>query len=481
MGGAAELSSSVTAPRWRLRSPRPISPGMAADDNTLSGRIARYAKVGSTGIGLAAQLGAARVFGGGINSQTAAVQMRQALGGLKGPVMKLAQIISTIPDAVPKEFAAELAQLQSNAPSMGWPFVRRRMKSELGPDWETKYAQFEHEAVAAASLGQVHRAMSLDGRRLAAKLQYPDMASAVEADLGQLDLMFRIYRSFDKSIDPGEIRDELADRLREELDYEREAKHVALYRILLDGVTNVHLPEVLPELSTGRLLTMTWLDGQPLLNYKTASLETRNRIAENLFRAWYIPLHKWGVIHGDPHLGNYTVRDGAVEAERFSINLLDFGCVRIFPPRFIGGVVDLYRAIESGDQALAVDAFERWGFKNLSKEIIQTLLIWATFLYGPLLDDRVRLIDATGKPGEYGRDTAAKVHAKLKELGTVTVPKEFVFMDRAAIGLGGVFIHLQAELNWSRMFHELIEGFNEQEMAVRQAAALAQVGLSPTT
>ena len=444
---------------------------MAADDNTLGGRIARYAKVGGTGIGLAAQLGAARVFGGGIDSQTAAMQMRQALGGLKGPVMKLAQIISTIPDAVPKEFAAELAQLQSNAPSMGWPFVRRRMKAELGPDWEAKYASFEHEAVAAASLGQVHRATALDGRALAAKLQYPDMASAVEADLGQLDLLFRLYRSFDRSIDPGEIRDELADRLREELDYAREAKHIALYHILLDGVANVHLPDVLPELSTGRLLTMTWLDGQPLLTYKTAPLGTRNQIAANLFRAWYIPLHKWGVIHGDPHLGNYTVRDD------LGVNLLDFGCVRVFPPRFIGGVVDLYRAIERGDEALAVDAFERWGFKNLSKEIIQTLLIWATFLYGPLLDDRIRLIDATGKPGEYGRDTAVKVHARLKELGTVTVPKEFVFMDRAAIGLGGVFIHLLAELNWSRMFHELIDGFDEHEMAVRQAAALAQVGL----
>ena len=444
---------------------------MADDDNNLGGRLARYAKVGGTGIGLAAQLGAARVFGGGIDSATAATQMRQALGGLKGPVMKLAQIISTIPDAVPKEFAAELSQLQANAPAMGWPFVKRRMKAELGPDWETRYRSFEHEAVAAASLGQVHRAVAPDGRQLAAKLQYPDMSSAVEADLAQLDLMFRIYRSFDKSIDPGEIRGELADRLREELDYRREAKHLALYRIMLAGQPGVALPEVLPELSTGRLLTMTWLNGRPLLDHKDASLDVRNRIAENLFRAWYVPLHRWGVIHGDPHLGNYTVRDD------LGINLLDFGCVRIFPPRFIGGVVDLYRAIERGDEALAVDAFERWGFKNLTRDMIETLLIWATFLYGPLLDDRVRLIDATGKPADYGRETAQKVHARLKELGTVTVPKEFVFMDRAAIGLGGVFIHLKAELNWSRLFHEMIDGFDETAMAERQAAALSEAGL----
>ena len=442
-----------------------------ADTNSLTGRIARYARVGSTGIGLAAQMGAARIFGGEVDKAAGAAQLRAALGGLKGPVMKIAQIISTIPDAVPPEYAAELAQLQSNAPAMGWPFVRRRMKSELGADWEARYASFEHEAAAAASLGQVHRATGLDGRRLAAKLQYPDMASAVEADLGQLDLLFGLYKRFDKSIDTAEIHTELADRLREELDYEREAKHLNLYRDMLGNERGVHLPEVVPDLSTRRLLTMTWLDGRPLLDYKTGSLEVRNRIAENLFRAWYIPLHHFGVIHGDPHLGNYTVRDD------LAINLLDFGCIRVFPPRFIGGVVDLYRAIETGNEALAIDAFERWGFTGLSREIIDTLLIWAKFLYGPLLDDRKRVIDASGNPATYGRETAQKVHARLRELGTVTVPREFVFMDRAAIGLGGVFMHLQAELNWYEMFNAMIEGFDEGALAAKQAAALTRAGL----
>ena len=443
-----------------------------ADTNTLGGRLARYARVGGTGLGLAAQMGAARLFGGEHDKATGAAQLRAALGGLKGPVMKIAQIISTIPDAVPPEYAAELSQLQANAPAMGWPFVKRRMKAELGADWEAKYASFEHEAAAAASLGQVHRAQTHDGRKVAAKLQYPDMASAVEADLGQLDLMFGLYARFDKSIDTGQIHQELADRLREELDYAREAKHLALYRDMLAGEASVHLPEVLPELSTQRLLTMTWLDGRPLLDYKTADLATRNRIAENLFRAWYLPLHHFGIIHGDPHLGNYTVRDD------LSINLLDFGCVRVFPPRFIGGVVDLYRAIGSGDEALAVHAFERWGFTGLSREIIDTLLIWAKFLYGPLLDDRVRVIDASGNPATYGRETAQKVHSRLRELGTVTVPREFVFMDRAAIGLGGVFMHLKAELNWYAMFNEMIAGFDENVLAEKQAAVLQRAGLA---
>ncbi len=439
--------------------------------NTFGGRLARYARVGSTGVGLAARFAGARLTGGG-DAATAAAQLRVALGGLKGPVMKIAQILSTVPGAVPEEFATELSQLQSDAPAMGWPFVRRRMKAELGPEWEAKYATFEHTAAAAASLGQVHRATAHDGRALAAKLQYPDMASAVEADLGQLDVLFGVYRQFDKSIDTALIRGEVADRLREELDYTREAKHLTLYRAMLAGTANVHLPEVLPELSTTRLLTMTWLNGKPLLSFKEASQDDRNRIAETLFRAWYWPLHHYGVIHGDPHLGNYAVRDD------LGINLLDFGCVRVFPPRFIGGVVDLFRAIQTKDDALAVDAFERWGFTGLSREIIDTLMIWATFLYGPLLDDRVRRIDDGGSPVDYGRQTAQKVHRRLKELGTVTIPSEFVFMDRAAIGLGGVFMHLRAELNWHRLFGEMIAGFTEDGLAARQGAALAQAGLA---
>src|SRR3546814_20849845 len=107
---------------------------------------------------------------------------------------------------------------------MGWPFVKRRMTTELGPGWQAKFASFEHEAASAASLGQVHRATLHDGRLAAAKLQYPDMSSAVEADLRQLDWIFSIYRRYDKAIDTSQIHTELSSRLREELDYSREAR-----------------------------------------------------------------------------------------------------------------------------------------------------------------------------------------------------------------------------------------------------------------
>ncbi len=202
-------------------------------ENTLSGRVRRYAQVSGAMGGLAARIAGARYLGIKIDRASHAEELKAALGGLKGPLMKVAQLLATIPEALPKEYAAELGQLQSQAPPMGRPFVRRRMVAELGPGWQDRFAEFELDAAAAASLGQVHRALAKDGRRLACKLQYPSIASAVEADLAQLRVLFGIYRRYDGSINPERIYDELAERLREELDYRREAKQMALYRHML--------------------------------------------------------------------------------------------------------------------------------------------------------------------------------------------------------------------------------------------------------
>jgi predicted unusual protein kinase regulating ubiquinone biosynthesis (AarF/ABC1/UbiB family) len=447
---------------------------MAERDSPL-GRVRRYAKVGVSVGGLAARLGAERMLGVKMDRAQHAADLRAALGGLKGPLMKVAQIMSTIPDALPKEYVQELTQLQANAPAMGQAFVKRRLAAELGPDWKTKFASFDlTAAAAAASLGQVHRATARDGRALAVKLQYPDMASAVEADLRQLRLIFGIYRRYDAAIDTRHIHDEIAARLREELDYELESRHMRLYREMLRDEAGVHVPEVVPELTTRRLLSMTWLDGRRLLDFKDTPVETRNAIALNLFRAWYVPFYRCGVIHGDPHLGNYTVRDD------LGINLLDFGCVRVFPAKFVGGVIDLYRAISTQDRALAVHAYETWGFAGLSNEVIDTLNLWAEFVYAPLLEDRPRRIQEMESSGVYGREVAEKVHHRLRDLGGVTPPREFVFMDRAAIGLGGVFLHLNAEINWHRLFHDLIAGFDVGALEQRQAAALKAAGLAAT-
>ena len=439
---------------------------MVTDDNSFSGRVRRYAQVSTAMGGLAARLAGERYLGLNLDRGRHAAELKAALGGIKGPLMKVAQLLATIPDGLPKEYVQELAQLQANAPAMGWPFVRRRMAGELGTEWETRFRDFERTAARAASLGQVHRATALDGRPLACKLQYPDMASAVEADLRQLKLAMGLYERYDRAVTTGEIHAEIADRLREELDYEREAAHMRLYGAILHGEPGVAVPAPVPDLSTRRLLTMTWLDGSPILDVAQAPLAQRNEIALRMFRIWYVPFYRYGVIHGDPHLGNYTV------APQRTVNLLDFGCIRVFRASFVSGVIDLYHALQRDDRELAVHAYESWGFGNLSREMIEVLNRWALFVYGPLLDNRARLIQEK-RSGAYGASVAESVHRDIRRLGGVRPPREFVFMDRAAIGLGSVFMHLKAEINWYQLFHELIDDFDEAALAVRQRSALA--------
>jgi len=447
------------------------------EQNRFSARASRYARVGANVGGVAARIAGGFLVGRSSDGDRRnAAALTAALGGLKGPLMKVAQLIATIPEAVPAEYAEELRKLQSEAPPMGWAFVKRRMTAELGADWVNRFGSFEKEPAAAASLGQVHRATTLDGRRLACKLQYPDMESAVEADLRQLDLLFSIHRRMSNVIDTREIKQEIAARIREELDYTREAKHARLYRSIFPSDDLVRVPKVEDSLSTRRLLSLEWLDGEKMLAFKGESEEVRNRLATAMFRAWWHPFAQVGIIHGDPHLGNYTVFRNA-GGEPSGINLLDYGCIRIFPPSFVEGVIDLYHGLLAENRAQIVSAYETWGFKNLKNDQIDVLSLWARFIFGPLLDDRVRTIADGVSPGEYGRKEAFQVHQALKEKGPVTIPREFVFMDRAAIGLGGVFLHLDARLNFHQLFNAEIEAFSVEQVAARQAAKLAQSGL----
>jgi predicted unusual protein kinase regulating ubiquinone biosynthesis (AarF/ABC1/UbiB family) len=447
-----------------------------SEANRFSARAARYARVGANMGGVAARMAASRLLRLDPDRARGAAELAAALGGLKGPIMKVAQLLATIPDVLPPEYVTELTKLQSDAPPMGWAFVKRRMTAELGADWQSKFLKFEHHPAAAASLGQVHRAHAHDGTELACKLQYPDMQSAVEADLKQLEWLFAIHRRLDPAVDTSEVADEIGARIREELDYQREAKHVALYRTMLETTPEVRVPRAWPSLSTRRLLILDWLEGDRLLLHKGDDLAARNRLAIALFKAWWLPFSRFGVIHGDPHLGNYTafIADGAPQG----INLLDYGCIRIFASKFVGGVVDLYHGLLRGDRELVVHAYETWGFRGLSRELVDTLNIWARFIYGPLLDDRERTIADGVKPSEYGRREAFQVHTALRKKGPVKVPREFVFMDRAAIGLGGVFLHLAAKLNYYRLFNEAIEQFSLERVAARQHAAMAAAGLA---
>jgi predicted unusual protein kinase regulating ubiquinone biosynthesis (AarF/ABC1/UbiB family) len=296
----------------------------------------------------------------------------------------------------------------------------------------------------------------------------------VDADLRQLRVAMALYHRIDNAIQHDEVYKELAERLREELDYTREAAHLRLYRLMLAGRADIDIPDPIAELSSARLLTMSWLNGVSLQSYldTNPSLESRNETARALFTAWYLPFYRYGVIHGDPHLGNFQVRGDN------GLNLLDFGAIRIFRPRFVQGVIDLQQAIERNDDEQAYHAYENWGFVGLTRDTMDVLNEWARFIYEPLLQDRVRPIQESDDPA-FGRTIAEKVHAGLKRTGGVQPPREFVLLDRSAVGLGSVFLRLKASLNWHQLYHETVDGFSQQGLAARQADALAEARVPP--
>ncbi len=439
-------------------------------ENSLTGRLKRYTHVSTAVGGLMARLLGDRYLGFPIKAPQHAEELKATLGHLKGPLMKIAQILATVPDMLPPEYAAAFLELQSNAPPMGWPFVKRRMQAELGAGWQNNFKTFEPTASAAASLGQVHKAIDQEGRLLAVKLQYPEMGSAVEADLSQLKFILKSFEMVNGSLDTENLQKEVADRLREELDYLQEAKHMKLFKKMLKVFPFAEVPEVMDSLTTQRLLTMSWLEGQKLLTQRDAPQEIRNEISSSLFKAWYYPLYHYGVLHGDPHLGNYSW------SPEGKLNLLDFGCIRIFKPSLIQGVLDLYKSFQTNDEELAVHAYRTWGFINPDKELVKVLNLWAKFLYEPLLDDRVHPLDENYS-GLKGQKVAGAVFEELKRKGGVKPPREFVFMDRAAVGLGSVFMHLKAQLNWHQLFEDLIKDFSAPILETRQRELLEKVGL----
>ena len=440
------------------------------EENNFVSRVKRYSKVTTSLTSLATQFAGKKYLNLDLSDQKYAAQITEILGNLKGPLMKVAQLSATIPDLLPEEYARKLAELQSNAPPMSWVFVKRRMKAELGENWEDQFLSFDREASFAASLGQVHKATMPNKENVACKLQYPDMASAVEADLGQLKIIFKIYSSYNKSIQIKEIYKEIEARLKEELDYRLEYKHLKVFNFIHQKNEYIKIPKVYEKISTNRLLVMQYLEGKKLIEYKNAPQKLRNDLAKKLFMTWYYPFYKYGIIHGDPHLGNYSVD------KKNNINLFDFGCVRIFPATFVKGVIDLYFALKQKDNSKIKKAYEAWGFKDIDNKLMTVLNKWALFLYDPILKNEVRRIQDSDS-GIYGAKIAGEVHRELKKYGGVKPPREFVFMDRAAVGLGSIFIHLKAEINWYKLFHSLIKDFSVQNVESNQKKALKSAGI----
>jgi len=370
----------------------------------------------------------------------------KAIGSLRGPLVKIAQLLALMPDIIPESYAEELLKLQQNAPVMDSNFVNKRMESELGKNWEKKFLNFDKKAFRGASLGQVHKAIGLDGKAIVCKLQYPDMETVIDADLRQLKLILSLLEMFVISADTKNLYQEISDRLYEEIDYVNEAKNIKLFEKIHKGKEYVNIPFVISKLSSDKLLTMAYLEGRKFEEVLKENQNIKNKIAENLFKTFYIPFYEKGILHADSHTGNYTIaHDG-------SINLLDFGCIRKFEKKTIEAVVLLYKATLHNDNDMAKEAYSKWGFENITNDLIEVLNVWAKFIYAPFLKDKTQIVDMS-----YGKEAALKIHKELKKFKNISIPREFVYIDRTNLGLYCAFAQLKAKLNWHQLFNSCIK------------------------
>ena len=436
---------------------------MAEKKTLTSGRARRAIKIG----GLASQVGSSYLWtslrrpfldAAGYERELLSTHLKNARRivesskQLRGAFMKLIQMLSTRTDLLPGEAIDILKATQSSVPPMDYKLIAQQLRRELGKPPEQLFASFETEAFAAASLGQVHRARLKNGTEVAVKIQYPGVATTVENDLGNLKLLLRTLQAvagdlMRQKIDTKSIYAELEERLREELDYVIEARNINEFRRLLADEADVMIPQVVKELSTRRVLTMTYVDGYRLSDIfgEHADLELRTWVARKYYRLIWRQILEFGVLHTDPQPGNYLV----TYHPRFGI--LDFGSVRRFSETIRRASLQLAQGMLAGDDKSVGAALLKLGY--LDRDQDPAPLIWMIYvLFEPVIIDRVYHpdeYDAVGKAAEVGE--MAFAHKLYKS------PRHSIFLLRALIGLDGIMKGLAVETNYCTLFRECIK------------------------
>jgi len=371
---------------------------------------------------------------------------------LRGAFMKLIQMLSMRQDLLPGEALDVLKATQSSVPPMNYSTISDQIRREIGKRPEQIFAKFDQTAFAAASLGQVHRATTRDGREVAVKVQYPGVEKTVEQDLGNLKMLLMTLQAIGRDvmrqkIDCNAVYQELEERLREELDYVREARNMTEFGRLLADDPEIMIPAVVKELSSQRVLTMTYLDGYPLADAMgpEVDLELRQWVAHKAHAMVWRQILEFGVLHTDFHPGNYVV------SYHPRLGILDFGSIRRFAPavrkaylKVARGIVDLDdRAIGIGMQQLGW--IERGQDPAPMVEIIHVL-------FEPMMVER------EFDPAEY--DSVAKA-TRVGEIAfehrLYNSPAHSVFLLRALIGLEGIMRRLAVKANYRQIFRECVE------------------------
>jgi predicted unusual protein kinase regulating ubiquinone biosynthesis (AarF/ABC1/UbiB family) len=272
--------------------------------------------------------------------------------------MKLGQMISMdAGDLLPAELSAIMARLRDNAQHMPAAQLQQVLAREWGADWRTRFSHFDHRPIAAASIGQVHRAITRDGRELAIKVQYPGVRESIEADVDNVATLLRMSGVLPRGFEIGPLLGEAKRQLSEEADYQREGRQMVLLGRLLADMPEVIVPTLDPDLTTSGVLAMTFLEGRPIESLETASQDARNAAMQILIRVVLRELFEFGVMQTDPNFGNYRI-----QPRTGRLVLLDFGATRPVAPETVAGYRDLLRASLSGDRVAARDAALAAGF-----------------------------------------------------------------------------------------------------------------------
>jgi predicted unusual protein kinase regulating ubiquinone biosynthesis (AarF/ABC1/UbiB family) len=393
-----------------------------------------------------------------------------ALGNMKGALMKLGQMASYLDQGLPEHVRAALAELQSNAPPMSAELAAAVVEEELGAPPAAVFATWDPVPIASASIGQVHRAITHDGRAVAVKVQYPGVAAAIMADLDNAGLLFGAMGMLFPGLDPEPLVAELRERLAEELDYQLEAANQRLFADHYRGHPFIHVPDVVDELSAARVLTTELAEGERFDVLETWDQAERDLAAETIFRFVFGSLYRLHAFNGDPHPGNYLFRPGG------QVTFLDFGLVKRFVPEEIA-------VLESMIQAMVLD-HDIPRYRRIVEDI-GMLQAGASFtdqqvedyfghFYDFVLVDEVRTITP-----EYASETVRRFFDTSGPFGPImkaaNVPPAFVIIQRINLGLYAIFGQLRATANWRRISEELwpiVDGPPSTELG-RQAAAWA--------
>jgi len=374
------------------------------------------------------------------------------LGNMKGAFMKLGQMASYLDQGMPDHMRKTLAVLQQDAPPMGHDLMISAVTAELGAAPSEAYAEFDDEPIAAASIGQVHRAITHEGTPVAVKIQYPGVDEAIANDLANAEPLIRIMRRAFPSLDPEPLVQELTERLVEEVDYELEAKNQQLFHDYYQGHPYVDVPAVLPDLSTKRLLTTELAHGHRFSDVLTWSQEEQNMAAETLYRFTFGSMYRLRAFNGDPHPGNYIFRPGG------QVTFLDYGLVKHFTPEAIDGFMVLIKAMVIDDD---MDAYREAAIdqKLLSPDARGNVTDEQMLAYfGHFYEFVERDGDYTTTP-EYASETVRKIfafdEAKDGIAKFTNMPPDYTIVQRINLGLLAVFGELNATCNFRGIAEEL--------------------------